>query len=240
MPTRQTESQHSLSRWSSLSGPLFKAGGRTHLLDNDWNVQGLGLSAGWKLPFFLLETLALRLSQLVGVRARRTPPPTPVSAPRPPWPSSAEWALGASGKGIWVGRVGWGPHIPRTLAPSQYQCVCVLGGAGLKDKDSLWAPVSPPPSPHTRSPSGHRCGMETPPTSWDTLSLWAGLLGRGQGKGPSRSCQLPTGRLCTHQWGAGSSAAAACALTRCARSSGRAPARLQSALRTLPLLDGAT
>lgn len=145
-------------------------------------------------------------------------------------PSLSSVGVGTEGRGIWGGGRGWrrwGPCVPRMLAPSQYQPGEV--GVGLEDKDALWAPFSPPP------PSGHRCGMETPPTSWDTLFPQAGLTGRGQGKGQRR--RLPASR-----WAAAYTQAVSWRLAlppappaRCAGGSGscRAPAGLLLALLSL-------
>lgn len=45
--------------------------------------------------------------------------------------------------------------------------------------------MSTTPPPHAQG--GYRCGMETSPTSWDTLCPQGGAPGRGLGKGPEEA-----------------------------------------------------
>lgn len=55
---------------------------------------------------------------------------------------------------------------------------------GLEYKDSLKT-LSTTPPPHAQC--GYRCGMETSPTSWETLCPQGGAPGRGLGKGPEEA-----------------------------------------------------
>lgn len=105
---------------------------------------------------------------------------------------------------------------------------------GLEDKDSLWAPLNPR-SPLTQY--GHRCGMKLLRQVATPSFPWAGLKGRGLGKGPPR--QLPTS-----QWAAVYTQAMSwllaflpAHLARCARRSWLAPAWLKVAFNALALLD---
>lgn len=99
------------------------------------------------------------------------------------------------------------------------------GGAGLEDKDSLWAPFSR--SPH------QRCGMETPPTSWDTLFPWGGARGEGAGERAEKvAANFPLGCCLypSHELALGFTA---CSPGQVCRRSWLAPAWFQWALNAL-------
>lgn len=107
-------------------------------------------------------------------------------------------------------------------------------GAGLEDKDPLWAPFS---QPHTPTQYGHRCGMETPPTSWDTLFPLGRAHGEGAGeRAEEAAANSPLAAVYTQamSW---LLASLPSHLARCARRHRLAPAWLLSAFNAPARLD---
>lgn len=166
-------------------------GGNTHLLDNDWSVQGIGLSAGWKLVFFLLEAWVLHVLPAGGNKSHEGPLPAP-SAPRLPWLSSAYVGPGSE----------WQRHLSEegemgashSENPGAFPAPVGVGG-GLKDKDSLWAPFG---HPHTLTQWAQVWDGNSSNKLGHPLSLGR-APGEGAGERTERHCQLPTGLLCTHK-----------------------------------------